>query len=288
MASLFSVSLFAKTIHIEKLSQVPEGVDSNSLYLLLQETAREHGLKLVEAADQAEEIFRVKVMKLGETYIVSAQKMKNDTILHSTKLKARQAEELDEVLSRVFRALNRNVAAKDDALISDLTEDEVTIGSRRKLSRDGATFGAGLSVMNNLGVEDIGWYFYFGKAWAAGPIYLGYRFNFGFDNIKSNMNPTDRNWAWFSDLSLSVSSYLSQSDTSPFIMGEFGYSLARHALLQSTSGGMLTAIGAGVGLFRTYDIHVQVGLRFSAIFQTVFSQTPYPLESHPKKQFNFS
>ncbi|NDG25745.1 MAG: hypothetical protein EB120_01045 [Proteobacteria bacterium] len=58
-------------------------------------------------------------------------------------------------------------------------------------------------------------------------------------------------------------------------MGEFGYSLARHALLQSTSGGMLTAIGAGVGLFRTYDIHVQVGLRFSAIFQTVFSQTPY-------------
>lgn len=265
----------ADSVYVEKLTNTPEGINADSIYQLLQEAAQSQGFKVMDSAKQADHTVRVKIIKLGESYVVLGQKLKGDLVVHSTRLKAVQIEEMDEVTTRIFRALARNVAAVDDAQPGDITQDESSRGTLRKMNRNGSVVGAGFSVLTHLGVKDLGWYFYAGRAWAAGPIHLGYRFNFGLDSIKPNDISSTRNWAWFGDVGLSVSSYLNNSDTSPFVMGEFGYAMARHAGLQSTSGGMLTALGGGIGIFRTYDVHIQLGVRFSAIFQTVFPETPY-------------
>jgi len=275
LALLVSSVGLSDSVFVEKLSNTPDGITADSIYQLLYEAAQSHGFKVMDSAKQADHTIRVKIIKLGESYIVIGQKLKGDLVVHSTRLKAYQVEEMDAVTERIFRSLVRNVAAVDDAQPGDVTQNEASRGVLRKMNRNGSVVGAGFSVLTHLGVRDLGWYFYAGRAWAAGPLHLGYRFNFGLDSIQPNNSASTRNWAWFGDVGLSVSSYLNDSDTSPFVMGELGYAMARHAGLQSTSSGMLVALGGGLGIFRTYDVHIQVGLRFSAIFQTVFPDTPY-------------
>lgn len=271
----FSLVAFGDTVYVQRPEGTPPEINPDTLVNLLQHSARAQGYTVAAKAEGADFQIHLQVLKLGGSYVIMAEKLAGGKVVHSTRLKAREVEEFDEVANRVIRALAADIDAARDARPTDVTIDETMQGVRRKESRKGFVGGFQLPFLSHLGVMDAGFGFYLGQGWSAGPIGVGYRWDLGVDWVHAlAVRHEETKTAWFSDLVFNLTWYLIDRDFSPFVAFDAGYGLARHAELQSSSGGLLLGLDAGIGVLRTYTHHVQLGVRFMALLQSSFAQTP--------------
>lgn len=260
---------FADRIYVDDPTTTPD-VDAKTLRQLLRSAVTEQGHEIADQASKCDFVLKTNLLKLGSSYIYTAEKWVDGKSKYSTKLKATKIEELDEISQRLVRAVASGVVAKKDAHVDDVTEDEATQQLRKKTAQHkGTTLAIGPASLMNLGTSRVGYYFGIGRDWEMGNFSMGMRADLTFAASPS------QNTAVMFDFNLNFAYYFLPTDISPFLQAEFGYGLARDAISEGTFGGLDLGGMAGVAFLRTYRIHPIAGLRFNALVGSGFYQTPY-------------
>lgn len=263
-----STLALADRVFIEPPVETPADLDPKVLSTLLRNAVSSLGHEIADAPREASYSLRPSVVKLGTSYIVNLEKRVDGKTTHSTSLKARQVEELDDMMSRLVRSTITQVDAKKDARVSEVTEVESTQELRRKPIRKGGIVGVGPGALGKLHSPGLGYYFYLGRGWNIGPLVMGFRWDMCFNpDVTSGT-------AILSDFNVNLTYFPLDTDISPFFTAEFGLGLARDAQVRSWAGGMELGATAGVALFRTYKLHIQTGIRGVILVNTAFGESP--------------
>lgn len=263
-AAALLLVLFAAQAHADSVYVQPPQADGEeaglraSVHELVKAAvSNESGYSLAASAKDAEITLRTRVLKLGNSYIMSIDKLKGERLLFTAKMKASNAEDLDTVSARVVRSALNETRAEGNAQVDDVTEDEVTRGTRRQQATRQWKLGFGPAWGTNLNTDKSGLLFHLGFVWGLDPHWdLDVAFKAtGIENSSSSS-------AFFSEFMLGANYHLTKSKNAPFLT--FGLGRASAGVAQSntfiftddTANGWALRAGAGVKLFRTSNVNL--------------------------------
>jgi hypothetical protein len=263
-AAALLLVLFASQAHADSVFVQPplaEGEEAGlkaSVYELVKAAvSNESGYSLASSAKEAEFTLRSRVLKLGNSYIMSVDKIKGEKVLFTSKMKASSAEDLDTVSARVVRSALNETRAEGNAQVDDVTEDEVTRGTRRQQATRQWKLGFGPAWGANLNTDKNGLLFNVGFVWGLDA---HWDLDFGFK--ATGIDNTGTSAAYFTEFMLGANYHLTKNKTAPFIT--FGVGRASAGVAQSdtfiftddTANGWALRAGAGVKLFRTSTVNL--------------------------------
>ncbi len=265
-AAALLVVLFAAQAHAESVYVQPpqaEGEEAGlraSVYELVKAAvSNESGYTLESNAKDASLTLRTRVLKLGNSFIMSIDKMKGDRVLFTSKMKAANAEDLDTVSARVVRSALNEVRAEGNAQVDDVTEDEVTRGTRRQQATRQWKLGFGPAWGSNLNTDKSGLLFHLGFVWGVDP---HWDIDFGFK--ATGIDKTGSSAAYFSEFMLGANYHLTKGKNSPFLTFGLGRGSAGASqpdafiITDDTANGWALRAGAGVKLFRTSNVNLGI------------------------------
>lgn len=265
-ATALLLILIASQVHAETVFVQPpqaEGEDASlraSVYELVKAAvSNESGYSLESSAKDASISLRTRVLKLGGSYILSIDKLKGEKVLFTAKMKAATAEDLDTVSGRVVRSALNETRAEGNAQVDDVTEDEVTRGTRRQQATRQWKLGFGPAWGSNLNTDKSGLLFHLGFVWGLDPHWdLDVAFK------ATGIDKTSASAAYFSEFMLGANYHLSKNKNAPFLT--FGLGRASAGVAQEnafvftddTANGWALRAGAGVKLFRTSNVNLGI------------------------------
>lgn len=223
-------------------------------------------LKIATNENQASMILEPRIAKIGSAYIFSVKKIKNGTVLFQQQARASNLEDMDTVALRVLRAVVNQKDIAADSEVTDVTEDQLTRGSKRIGITAGWFFGIGPGLARNLNTEATGVNATLGYNFA---IHENASLNLGWQYIYFNKTS-----AAFNSLYMGGDYFFTGKNTSPFLSAAFGYGGASahdgntsvfHFSKDSASGWNLQA-GAGLMFFRAYKMNMSVSARWLQFF----------------------
>ncbi len=265
--SISLTAIAAGTVFVEEpTGPLPHGISPQAVRELVVSAAKGLGQEIAENKGEAEFILRPKLVLFGAAYLFSVEKWSKGKLVNSTELKGRELEELDTLSKRVVRAVCSTTEATQSARVNEVSADE-SLAERRKLNRSGSTFAVGPSLSNGLNSNSIGFLLSYGSGWAIGPFTLGYAFDF-------DLNPDILHNALFLDGNINLTYFFLDRDFSPFITGQFGLGAVRESTNGNIYGGLLVGAIAGIALFRTYGIHLQLGIQTSVLLESAYPSVP--------------
>ncbi len=242
--------------------------DGNAISDLVRSSVAESGRNvLVSDPKSAQFILNPRVIKLGSSYVMTVEKSKDGKIVFSSQLKATKVEELDGVAARLTRAALDETPVRGDARIGDVTEIEASAGARRKETQKHWFFGFGPFGASNMGTSGTLYNLDIAYAWDINT----YQLKIFYDGtVPGSNSPTSVttssgqtvNVTSLGDIGLGLNYYIRDTDMAPFVSGDFGY--GGNSSVSSFIGG----IGAGIGLFRTSNINMEVALRYAYMFNS--------------------
>lgn len=255
---LVSSAAFADVYYVDGGGQTAVDDDRAAAVELVQSAVGELGHQTTEDATKADYTLRPRLLRLGSAYILKLEKRKAGNVIFSSQLKAQQPEELDRVAKRLTRAVINNQPASDSARASDVTNEEVHEGTNRKQAISGYHFALGPSLPQNMGTSGVGYSFSLGKAWDLNKAMIRLRGDlFG------------KGGALGLDFGLSGQYYFINSDFSPFAGAELGFGALRTntgtIFSNDLHAGFFLGPVAGVQLFRTSSVQVELGLKWSVM-----------------------
>src|SRR5262245_49209027 len=113
---LLSTFAYADTIFVEEPGgALPPGLDASNLKELIRTSATSQGHSVVNDSAAAQYSLRASVIRLGNSYILTVDKFVQGKLDYSSRMKARELEELDEVAGRVVRSVTSGRDPKADA-----------------------------------------------------------------------------------------------------------------------------------------------------------------------------
>lgn len=251
-----------------------EGEDGSlraSLYELVKAAvSEESGYSLIGSAKEADLTLNPRLLKLGSSYIVSVDKMKGERIIHTSKMKAASAEDLDAVSARVVRAALHETKAAEDAQVGDVTQDEVSKTNLRIQTTRQWKLGFGPAWGDQMNVDKSGILFTLGFVWGIDPNFdldLAFR-SAGFDK-------SGESGAHFTEFLIGTNYYLTRSRNAPFLTAGVGRTSASVSIPDSTSiinssddtiNGWSVRVGVGYKFFRTSTVNLGVEANYSKVF----------------------
>lgn len=150
-------------------------------------------------------------------------------------------------------------------LVLALASTFATANETQKLSKSGTNFAAGVSF-GSLASRGVGYYGALDKAWAMGPLYI-------YSGIELSILPNSGPTSFLTGAHFGAQVYLMEKDIAPFVAFDFGPSLVRVGTGDVYAGLGLGAT-VGLGLFRSYDLHGRVGLRFASVIASAAPSVP--------------
>lgn len=274
----FSSAVFSDTIKVEKSEVIgAEAELSDAVSELVKSSASELGHTLSDG--QHDYVLKPNLVRIGQSYVVTLNKMKNDKVVYSSNLKAETAEDLDVVTKRITRSVISEKAARNDSVIGEITEQETTSHSKRKevVRRWSIGFGPATSL----------------KETKQSPVNLIMAYNWDIE-AQSAVRIFYEGLSGFSHMGLGARYYFSPRDLSAYVGGDFGYG-AGHARTQNTGSSELDfaegisgfSLGAvvGVQLFRTSKISLDMGARIATIIATQYIEQPRMLGANVSLHF---
>lgn len=203
---------------------------------------------------------RAKLLKLGNSYVVTLQKVQKDQVRFASQLKATTFDDMDNVVARLVRSVVTEKPVDKDATVKDVTTAESTQGIRRRETVNrwyfgmgpGGTINAGGSAANfNLA---IGYYFEIDPSVAVKIVYDGTSSRFNYLNLGANYYFSDKNY-------------------SPVVTGELGYGSASQARRNTNYlidefdkvNGFILGAGAGYQFFRTSKVNLEILAHFAVM-----------------------
>ncbi|MGK5086042.1 hypothetical protein WDW86_00655 [Bdellovibrionota bacterium FG-2] len=272
---LTNLSAFADHIFVEPTTGT--GVSADDLLAvtdLIGGTLTEDG-KYDVVTDKAKADFslRPKLTRLGGAIILGVSKVKDNKVIFSSQLKASQIDELDKVAHRVTQAVLAGNKAASDTRVGETTDQEAKEGTQRKPVIHALSVGLGGVVLGNLNTgSDIG----FG---------LGGSYGWDLNRVRIKFN-ADGAWnqnAVFLDGGIGLNLFLLTTDFAPYLSGDFGLAMAKtqSAALRDSevTAGFMGSLGAGVEIFRTSSVSLDLGLRFGMLLKSNAYGSPQMLSA---------
>ena len=254
-----SLTAQAARVFVEATTGTVSASDLTTTTELIRGAVRSQGgHQSVGTPGEAEVLLRPKLMKLGNSYILSIEKLKGQQVEFSSQLKAAQIEEMDRVAVRVTRAVLDEKAIADDARVGDVTDTEVREGTNRKQALKGWYFGLGPAWLSELGTSGTGYYFD-----------LGYAFDLNHLVMKIAYDASYSSGASVSALTLNGNYMFSEAALSPYVGASFGIGsfYATNSSLFSSTTGFAAGVGGGVQMLRTSSFQVEIGAQMMFILK---------------------
>jgi hypothetical protein len=208
--------------------------------------------EVVEESGKADYVLKPKLIRLGETFVLSLTKTKKGKTVFSSQLKATHKDELD----RVARDLTRSVMEEKKITESpvDATPSEGTSPDMHQAMHPIKYLGFGGSSFNRLNSSG------FGYSFAAA---------FGWDTdqalIKILTEADFNGSAFFLNAGLGGNYFFNMRNIAPYLTADFGGGLAKldagGILSGQTIGGFVLAAGAGIQFLRTAEVNLDIGFR---------------------------
>jgi hypothetical protein len=225
--------------------------DLSSFYELIRTSVGQLGHESVGDPKQADVVLRPKLLRLGGAYIATLDRVEHGKVTRSDQLKAAHIEELDQVASRLTRAVMIGENAKGDVRVGEVTDQEVHEGKNRKEAIKGHYFGFGPASLGNLNATGIAYSFTGAYSWDVNTalVRIGIDSTFGDD-------------AFMGDVHLGVDFPLTDRDVAPYlgVKAGLGLSKANGGLFDgATAGGFVVGVEGGILLLRTSSINLCLG-----------------------------
>jgi hypothetical protein len=273
-AAALLLVLFAARVHADTVFvQVPqtEGEESNlraTVHELVKAAVSEQSsYSLANTAEAADLILRPRLLKLGSAFVLTIDKVKGGKVLFTAKMRASSAEDLDTVSSRVVRSALQESRAEANAQVDDVTEDEVTRGSRRHIATRQWKIGFGPTWGNNLNTDKSGLAFHLGFAWSVDPLW-DLDLSFRATGIEGKTSSD----AYFSEFMIGTNYHLNKNKNAPFLTGAIGRATAgastNTAIIYNddNANGWAARVGAGMKFFRTSTVNLGIEANYTHLF----------------------
>lgn len=222
-----------------------------------------------------------KLLKLGSMYILSIDKIKGEQIVFTSKVNAASLEDLDAVSTRAVRSVLQEAKAEDNAQIDDVTEDEVTRGTRRTKVVNQFRFAFGPVWGSNLNTEKSGTMGSF--AWVYG---LDAQMEASLGLSLAGFDKAGESGATYLEGTAALNYFLNKNKHAPFLIFGAGWvsavaSLPGVSLLDKDrkdgADGFAAKLGAGIKFYRTSTF----SLGFELTHSTTLSATTSKTDKHP-------
>lgn len=251
IAGFIGMSAYADSYFIKKPHKTVglSKDESDTIDELISAALESQGQQLVDNESSANFSLHLKYIKLGKSVVINADKWQAGKLDYSTQMKAEKLEELDNVTSRIVRALIHDGGSAQEAKVSDVTENEAMRGTRRKDTVNRWYFGMGpawVDKVNNTRSNfnfGLGYYFEIDPEWALKIVYDGTAASFNY-------------------LALGANYYFNDHKQSPIVTAELGYGTAwaddSTSFLGETTSGWVLGAGAGYQFFRTSKVNLEI------------------------------
>lgn len=268
VAVLFSFSAFAESVFVAPLGEGDDASLRAAVYSLVRAAvSNEAGYSLASNAKDAQLQLAPHLLKLGSSYIVTVDKLKGERVLFTAKMKAATVDDLDTVSARVVRAALAETKAEATAQVDDVTEHEVTQGTRRQQATRQWKFGFGPAWGSNLNTNKSGLVYALGFVWGIDSdwdVDIAFRGS-GFDDTGA-----------FTEFLIGSNYYLTRGKYAPFVTAGVGrgsavVSKANSSLFNPSddiASGWMARVGAGYKFFRTSNVNVGIEANYSTLFAT--------------------
>jgi hypothetical protein len=252
---LLSLNAHAQSVFVEPAtgSGVSESDLATTTSLVQTSVSDVSSDSVADSPDKADLSLRPKLMRLGDSYILSLAKIKNGAVIFSSQLKAAQMDELDKVAERLTRSVLQGQRGKDGTRVGEITNEEAREGTQRKPVRKEWYVGLGGSEFGNLNSTGVGYSFGLAYGWDVNTALI------------KIMGEGDFNGsAFFTSVGIGGEYFLTTDDFAPYIGADFGVGLAKvdqSFLSGQTVGGFVVGVGPGVELLRTSSINLDLNFR---------------------------
>lgn len=273
-APAFADSFFVETSN----SQDVNGSDRGAVEELIRVAVAENGKHFtVSNKEKANWILSANILKLGDSYVLTLQKRnKQDQVVFAEKMKAKTMADMDTVASRLTRAVVEQRRVSDTADVTNITQEEETMNTRRYQATRQWIIGMGPGWTTNLHSKGGGFTFTLGFLWGLDP-------DFGL-NLTWTMNSgPSEDQSSYTDFSLGGEYYFSRTKNSPFVGARLGYGGARTDdncnvlginCSKDTASGWATNLQAGYKFFRTSTVNAAIAAYYSVLFAKTSAGTP--------------
>jgi hypothetical protein len=252
----------ASQVFVEKTtgSDLTEG-ELNTVTSLIKTSVPESGAdQIVESSHEADFILRPSLIRLGQSYILNIAKVRSGKTVFSSKLKATKFDEMDKISLRLTRSVLSEERAGDKPRVGEVTDHESKEGSQRRPTHDRKYVAFGGSTLGQLNAPGVGYSLGLGYSWDLNTVALKLL-------LDGNLSGS----ALFMNVGAGINYYLTSTDFSPYVSGDFGLGWSKSdggsLISGANSAGFVFGLGAGVEFFRTASVNLDIGLHAS--FMTV-------------------
>ncbi len=255
------------------------GIKDTLHELVKAAVSEESGYSLTASAKEADIQLKPKLLKLGSSFVVTIDKYKGEKLAFTTKMKAANAEELDNVSTRIVRAALQETKAIESAQVDDITQAETTRGTNRIQTTRQWKLGFGPAWGANNNTDKSGMAFTLGFVW-------GIDANFDLDLAfrTANFEKGGETGAHFTEFLIGTNYYMTKGRNAPFLTAGFGRTTASVSTVNTsiipfstdTLSGWSVRAGVGYKFFRTSTVNLGVELNYSKVFgeSTVSKSAP--------------
>lgn len=265
-----SMMSYAETFYVERLKA--NGLDEASaetINELVSSAVQYEGHEVTLELSGENSVLRPYLLKLGDSYILKIDKVKNKKIIFSSKLKASDLEDMDTVATRVVRSVINEQSVKDSVKVTDVTKDEETRGTRRFKATRQWRIAFGPAWSQGLNVDGGGTQWSLGYIWGLDPDY-DLKLNWSFYVPRADEDDS----ASFVNFALGMNYFLTRAKHSPFISFELGYASAAASevnnnffnLSEDKASGWALGVGLGYKFFRTSTVNVGLVASYQYLF----------------------
>lgn len=257
----FCAAAFAANVQVLPVETGSADIDGRSAEMLVRSAVKSSGNNVAESSNEQ---LQVSLMSMGSAVVVVGEYSKDGEVVASSKLKAERVEDLDIAIMRVVGAVLEDSSPESNDEVGQLTKrDQVALVERRR-SRSYNTFGFGPGFWHNMEDDtEFAYAFRYGRIWEVGW--------YGAITLTSYTSFSTGTFQLHEALLLGGRYMFTASSVSPYVgagLG-FGYSYDGH---EDSHGdeygggyGFAWNAGAGVVLFRTSDLQLDLGLNYDMI-----------------------
>jgi hypothetical protein len=231
------------------------------------------GVRLVGEEAEASAVLDPQVVKIGNAYVLGLTKIRNGQIVFQQQARAASLEDMDTVAVRVARATITERPFKSDTRVSDVTEDQVTRGTRRKETVNQWFIGFGPGTTTHMNSDNNGVYWSFGYTWG-----MDEQFNL---NIGAELLKVRDSNSYIMQAYVGGDYHLSDHNTSPYLSVGLGYGSARAhtgggllAPQTDSASGWVASAGAGIKFFRASRVNLGLSGRYVMVTEKTSTGLP--------------
>ncbi len=252
--------VLATTYFVSEVKTADANPDlARSLQTLVTTSVAGNGGTVVTTEASADFALRTELIRLGQAYVLTVTKSKQNAVIFASNQKAASIEELDDAIARAVRAAMLSTPAKQDLRVGEVKPQEEEQLRRRIKTHDTSYLGFGPAGFQNMGVSSLSYNFAIGHLWEVTPRAA--------IRLLGNV-VTSNDWkTYFFDGELGLNYYLSDTDSSPYLNGDFGLGMCGSGTSPATSiGAFAGTLGVGYLFFRTSTTQFDLFTGYTMIF----------------------